>query len=34
MLIIHDVNTSVQKDVNTDVDNPRCEYLYTVGCEF
>jgi len=34
MLIIHAVNASVQQDVNTDVDYPRCECLCTVGCEF
>jgi hypothetical protein len=33
-LIIHDVNTYVQQDVNTDVDYPRCEHLCTVGCEY
>jgi hypothetical protein len=34
MLIIHDMNASIQQDVNTDVDYPRCEYLDTVGCEY
>jgi hypothetical protein len=34
MLIIHDVNASVQQDVNTDVDYPRCEYFCIVGCEY
>jgi hypothetical protein len=34
MLISHDVNASVQQDVNTDVDYPRCEYLYTVDCKY
>jgi len=34
MLIIHDVNAYVQQYVNIDVDYPRCEYLYTVGCEY
>jgi hypothetical protein len=34
ILIIHDVNIFVQQDVKTDVDYPRCEYLYTVGCEY
>jgi hypothetical protein len=33
MLIIHGVNASVQKDVNTDVDCSRCEHLCTAGCE-
>jgi hypothetical protein len=31
MLIIHDVNTFVQQDVNTDVDYPRFKYLCTTG---
>jgi hypothetical protein len=34
MLIIHDVNTSVQQDVNSDVDYPQCECLCTAGCEY
>ena len=34
MLIIHDVNASVQQDVNTVVDYPRFEYLCTAGCEY
>jgi hypothetical protein len=27
MLIIHNVNASVQQDVNTDVEYPRCQYF-------
>jgi hypothetical protein len=34
LLISHDVNASVQQVVNTDVDYPRCEYLYTVDCKY
>jgi hypothetical protein len=34
MLIIHDANTSVQQDVNTDVDYPRRECLCTAECEY
>jgi len=34
LLIIHDVNASVQHDVNTDVDYPRCECLCIARCEY